>query len=403
MMRKIVSVILACLIALTGCASNNTDKPQDDSNPIIDYELLDAWDDGIPSFTGLDDSNLHQNIEDIVYASLVDEFNSEDYIIENVKAIYISKEYLEELSYNSKANIYFGYTEAELLEQFQGEKYIFTLGEDGTTIVKKAEAYDDTYNKVIKNIAIGSGVILVCVTVSVVTAGAGASAVSMIFAASAKTATEFAASGALISGLTSGLVTAYQTGGNVEEALKSAALAGSNSFKWGAIAGTIVGGVSELSAIKKTSDALGDAQEISQNGAELSPNNPEWRNAELRALNEQGGYDQLSFLNGEQVDFGTAGATRPDVVRNMIDHLEAVEVKYYDLSNKSCRTTLYKELRREIADRVLNLPAGSTQRIVLDVTGRGFKAEDVYNVAKYIAEVVLKDIYPNIPIDIIGL
>ena len=108
MMRKIVSVILACLIALTGCASNNTDKPQDDSNPIIDYELLDAWDDGIPSFTGLDDSNLHQNIEDIVYASLVDEFNSEDYIIENVKAIYISKEYLEELSYNSKANIYSG-------------------------------------------------------------------------------------------------------------------------------------------------------------------------------------------------------------------------------------------------------------------------------------------------------
>ena len=89
MMRKIVSVILACLIALTGCASNNTDEPQDDSNPIIDYELLDAWDDGIPSFTGLDDSNLHQNIEDIVYASLVDEFNSEDYIIENVKDLVV--------------------------------------------------------------------------------------------------------------------------------------------------------------------------------------------------------------------------------------------------------------------------------------------------------------------------
>ena len=38
----------------------------------------------------------------------------------------------------------------------------------------------------------GSGVILVCVTVSVVTGGAGAPAVSMIFAASAKSGAIFA-------------------------------------------------------------------------------------------------------------------------------------------------------------------------------------------------------------------
>lgn len=408
MPKRIISLLLALLLTLSGCTSKNPERSENEQGNTqsqIDeiVEISDDWDDGIPSFTGLDDRNLQQFVEDQVYANLVDIFDDENYIIENVQAVYVSKEYIEELAYNSKANIYFGFTEAELYEQFQGEKYIFTLGEDGTTIVKLAEAYDDTYSKVIKNVAVGTGVILVCVTVSVATAGAGMPAVSLVFAASAKTAAEFAISGAVISSVTSGAITAYQTGGDMEATIKSAALAGSNSFKWGAISGAVIGGVSELSAIKKTADTLGEATEVAKNGAEISPSNPEWRNAELRALNEQGGYDQLTFLNGKQVEFGTAGGTRPDVVRNMIDHLEAVEVKYYDLSNKSCRTTLYKELRREIAARVQNLPAGSTQRIVLDVTGRGFKSDDVYKVAKYITDVVLKDIYPNIPIDIVGL
>lgn len=408
MPKKIISLLLALLITLSGCTSKNPERTENEhgnTQSQIDeiVEISDDWDDGIPYFTGLDDRNLQQFVEDQVYANLVDIFDDENYVIENVQAVYVSKEYIEELAYNSKANIYFGLTEAELYEQFQGEKYIFTLGEDGTTIVKLAEAYDDTYSKVIKNVAVGTGVILVCVTVSVATAGAGMPAVSLVFAASAKTAAEFAISGAVISSVTSGAITAYQTGGDMEATIKSAALAGSNSFKWGAISGAVIGGVSELSAIKKTTDTLSDATEVAKNGAEISPSNPEWRNAELRALNEQGGYDQLTFKNGEQVEFGTVGGTRPDVVRNMIDHLEAVEVKYYDLSSKSCRTILYKELRREIAARVKNLPAGSTQRIVLDVTGRGFKADDVYKVAKYITDVVLKDIYPNIPIDIVGL
>lgn len=198
----------------------------------------------LPGFTGLSDPNLLRYVEDSVYADLVAQLDSADYFVENVEAVYISKEYLEELAYNSQANIYFGYTLAELEEQFQGTKYVFTLSENGSTIVKAFESYDDTYSQILQNVAIGSGVILLCVTVSVVSGGLGAPAVSMIFAASAKTATVFALSGGVFSGVSAGVVTGMQTG-DFEQSLKAAELAASEGFKWGSITGAIAGGAGE--------------------------------------------------------------------------------------------------------------------------------------------------------------
>ena len=143
------------------------------------------------SYTGLNDSNLLKYVKDNIYTNTIKSLDSDKYIVENVKAVYISKEYIEELEYNSKNNIYFGYTLQELDEQFQGKKYYFTVGENGEITVKEVESIssDDAYNKILKNVAIGSGVILICVTVSLVTVGSPA--VSMIFATSAKTATTF--------------------------------------------------------------------------------------------------------------------------------------------------------------------------------------------------------------------
>ena len=98
----------------------------------------------------------------------------------------------------------------------------------------------------------------------------------------------------------------------------------------------------------------------------------------------------------------TKGATRPDITRLLGDHIEAVEVKYYDLESSSSLNMLYKELEREVADRVKNLPAGSTQRVILDVTDRGFSLETVENAARHIWE-VLENIYPNILIEFVGV
>ena len=202
-----------------------------------------------PKFSRLNDPELLNYVEQNVFAEVAAQLGP-DYRVDNVSATYISKEYIEELEYNSQANVFFGYTLAELDKQFQGTPYVFTLDEEHhETTVIPLEKYDDTYERVLKNVAIGTGVILVCVTVSAVSGGLGAPAVSMIFAASAKTGTIFAlSSGAM--GTTIAGITKYVETGDLDESLKAGALAGSESFKWGAISGAVIGGGTELVTLK---------------------------------------------------------------------------------------------------------------------------------------------------------
>ncbi len=276
-MKKIIALLLACTLVLSSCGSKDggseTDSSADktaetvteteessiaDSEP--EYQVIDSEAnlnneeaeqerriEAAEGYQSLNNPELLRYVQDTVYADLVKELDSSDYFVENVEAIYISKEYIEELEYNSKENVFFGYTLSELDEQFQGTRYVFTLGEDGTTTVVPFEEYDDTYDKVLKNVAIGTGVILVCVTVSVATGGA-APAVSMIFAASAKTGTAFALSSGVFSGVTSAFVTGIQTK-DFDAAIKAGALSGSEAFKWGAISGAVAGGASEAVAL----------------------------------------------------------------------------------------------------------------------------------------------------------
>ena len=427
--RAIISILLSCSLLFSACTTVSSEKSHVDDTSVQETQVDDSLtgvedqqdtnsssedsddpdkenndeigtveDEQIPDFYGMNDPALLQYVEDTVYAGLVRDFSSEDYVIEDVEAIYYSEDYLQEVAFNSKSNIYFGYTLAELDEQFQGQRYVFTLGDDGKTIVTPFEAYDDTYDLVIRNVAIGTGVILICVTVSVVTAGTvTAPTVSLIFAAAAKTGTEFALSSAVISGVASGVITGIQTK-NFDKALKAAALNGSESFKWGAISGVIVGGATEaitLSRAAKVSKAIDELN--------ADPNIPEWRRAELRALKQQGGSEQLSYIGGEEVPFSTPGATRPDVVRMVGDHLEAIEVKYYNLDSSASLNTLYSELEREVTARVANLPANSTQRVVLDVTGRNFSSETITTVTETIQSKLLNIYGSKIPVDIVGL
>ena len=231
-MKRFLALILAISLILSGCNVQSSDTTESDStskNEDTVQEYMELSDEEVASqFISLSDPQLLQYVEDSMYQSMTLEFNSDDYIVEDVSAIYISKEYLEELEYNSQANVFFGYTLDEVAKQFDGGKYVFTLADDGTTTVQPFEDYDDTYEKVLKNVAIGTGVILVCVTVSVVTAGAGMPAVSMVFAASTKTGATMALSSGGMGAATAGIVTAIQTG-DVEQAIDAAALAGSEA------------------------------------------------------------------------------------------------------------------------------------------------------------------------------
>ncbi len=266
-MKRMYALLTACVMLLTGCSLPDT--PDDDSMIITESEIYteetsQTITENTPMLSfdttseeyinsldlrSLSGSDLHRYVEDTVYAELIDQLDSDDYFIEEVKASFISKEAIEERIYNSRKNIYFGYTLSEIEEAFQGQEYIFTLGENGETKVVPFEEYDDTFDNVIRNVAIGTGVILICVTVSAVSAGAGAPAISMIFAASAKTAAGFALSSGVISGAAEAAIVGFETH-DMEKALKAAALKGSEGFMWGACVGALTGGISEAAALK---------------------------------------------------------------------------------------------------------------------------------------------------------
>lgn len=261
-MKRIISLLLCAAIMLTGCSTVKNDDSQisfyDSQTTVLQSsevqtesisEITD-WEDVDIQYDSLDDKLLLAHIEDLIYNETVQNLNSEQYFVENVSAVYISKEYLEEVAYNSQSNIYFGYTLAELFDLFQGTRYVFTLGEDGrTTVQELVEIKDTTNEEILKNIAIGTGVILICVTVSVISGGAGAAAISAIFAASAKTGAIMAISSAAIGGISAGVVRGIETG-DMNEAFEAAALAGSEGFKWGAISGAISGGASKAISLK---------------------------------------------------------------------------------------------------------------------------------------------------------
>lgn len=239
-MKRIISVFLICVMMLLGITPVYADTYNDNNS--INEEDVSSMD-----FSGLKDPDLLHYVEDTVYSELVQDLDSSEYFVENVSAVYVSKEFIEELDYNSKENVFFGYSISELENLFQGQKYVFTLGEDNTTTVVPFEDYDDTYEKVLKNVAIGSGVILLCVTVTVLTGGT-APAISLIFAASAKSATVFALSSGIFSFVSSAVVTGLETH-DIDAALKTGLLKGSEGFKWGAITGGISGGAGEAIAL----------------------------------------------------------------------------------------------------------------------------------------------------------
>ena len=260
-MKKVIALILISAMLFCGC-SKTTVVDSQSSSSVSSSSAIETSDSSVSDSTtettkttkadngyrDLSDPDLLDYIEDTAYEELVSEIDNDKYVVQNVEAIYISEEYLEELEYNSKQNIFFGYTLDEVDAQFKGDRYVFTLGDEGETVVKPFESYDETTEKIIRNVAIGTGVILVCVVITVATEGAGAPAACAIFACAAKGAAIGSISGAAIGGLSAGILTGIQTH-DKDAALKAAALQGSEGFKWGAITGAISGGVTEAAGL----------------------------------------------------------------------------------------------------------------------------------------------------------
>ncbi len=249
-MKRLIAIFLI-LTMLTGCATQTA------TNETAFDTVNDTTITATVDFESLSDPELLKHVKDEMYSELVMKLNSKDYFVENVDAVYISKEYIDEISYNSKSNIYFGCTLEELEQCFEDTKYAFTLGDDGKTTVKAFEKYDDSIERIIKNVATDAGVILVRVTAYY----DFIKKVSAMFAISEKSGIEKAL---VLSDVATSIITGIITGietKDFDQALK-AAVTGSENFKWGAVVGTIAGGVSATTKYVKAMKAL--------NGMELN-------------------------------------------------------------------------------------------------------------------------------------
>ena len=375
-MRRFIAYLLCLALTITGLGFAEGEADYED----FGFEVEE------PEFISLSDPELMQYIEDSTYAYLENNFGSDDYVVESVNAIYISQEYLDEVAYNTKANVYFGFTLSDLNEMFEGERYVFTCDDKGQTIATEFQEFPDTTNKqILTNIAIGTGVILVCVVVTVATAGSGAGAaavggtkaISLIFAAAAEGAAKAAITGAVISGVTTAVAT-----GDIYEA----GLAASEGFKWGAIGGAVAGGAGKAFDIVGKSNSL--LKDVADEAVDL-------------VLEGFEGRTEVSYFDGQEVPYGQAGSAKPDVVRYVDDHWEAVEIKSYSLSGAENLISLKNVVERQVTERMANLPEGMTQRIVLDVNGRGYERGYVESVVSWLQN-ELEPIYPDIPIDYIG-
>ena len=76
-MKRLLSLLLALVLALSAA----------------------AFAEGKPEFSGMNDPSLLQYIEDDLYENLVTSLDSDEYFVENVQAVYISQEYLDEVAY----------------------------------------------------------------------------------------------------------------------------------------------------------------------------------------------------------------------------------------------------------------------------------------------------------------
>ena len=106
-MKKSLCRLMAGFLVLTGCSSGNqaaSAKPEPDTlvseGPLTENVsssgLKELKEENV-SYKNLGETRLLDHIESTVYYDLVRELDSPDYLINEVRACYVSKEYLEEV------------------------------------------------------------------------------------------------------------------------------------------------------------------------------------------------------------------------------------------------------------------------------------------------------------------
>lgn len=212
--NRIMPAILAlCLImtSLTGCGIGSqhleVTYEENENENISNWDSVDdnsvtTWDNAVVvSWTDIDEYS------DWVYAELLFEEMPEDMPIVECRV----------LNYQSNG------------QYFDGEKVYKMVG----------DKFD--VNSFVAKYAIGSGVIVICVVLNVVTAGVS-TPITCFIAGAADASVSMAIKGAAFGAATRAIIRAIKSGGDVEETLYGALEGSADGYMWGAIYGAATGG-----------------------------------------------------------------------------------------------------------------------------------------------------------------
>ena len=81
-MKRVIAILLVCVLLFSGCSQSAVTEP---SNATAESaNELETIPSAEPEFNDFSDPALLQYVNDLVYAGLVEHFDSENYIIEGV-------------------------------------------------------------------------------------------------------------------------------------------------------------------------------------------------------------------------------------------------------------------------------------------------------------------------------
>ncbi len=123
-------------------------------------------------------------------------------------------------------------------------------------------------------------------------------------------------------------------------------------------------GAMVLLNLDKFDGALGTQmhQEINDSRAR-----PTWRQSEKDVAVLFPSYNaQQSFIGGKEVPYATPGSSRPDFYETG----SSIEVKNYNVTSESGRKSLINTVVDQVNKRIMHLPDGTKQTIIIDVRGQ---------------------------------
>lgn len=236
MRSKAISIPLCLALVLQGCGvpaqtGNGSDPatPQESAQPVADNDQK------------MSDADFVKKLEDAIYQLIVKDLdengNRKDLQVQDVKAVYLSKEYLEQYAYNTKETKFFGTTLGELEKKFDKQKYVFDIDENGKTVSHAVDDFDNTFDEVTQAALLGTGAILISVTIVCATGGAP---VTALVACTANSAPAITANQAHLALLAASSAIAIFDDGDVGNAAKDIAFDTGSDFVMQAIGGNAV-------------------------------------------------------------------------------------------------------------------------------------------------------------------